>query len=92
MNGADGLVLTLLFGADTQFRYLNKIKPCFFPLAIEIEAGRWSRTCYMSGRLVSSALLTRFVRQQHNVISCVSEPEKKILKSYLRRYVLLLIS
>jgi hypothetical protein len=36
----------------------------FFPLAIEIEAGRWSRACYMSGRLVSSALLTRFVRQQ----------------------------
>jgi len=30
MNGADGLALTLLFGADTQFRYLNKIKPCFF--------------------------------------------------------------
>jgi hypothetical protein len=44
MNGVDGHVLTLfLFGADTQFRYLNKIKPCFFPLAIEIEAGRWSR-------------------------------------------------
>jgi hypothetical protein len=48
MNGGDGLVLTLfLFGADTQFRYLNKIKSCFFPLAIELEAGRWCRTCYI---------------------------------------------
>jgi hypothetical protein len=60
MNGEDGLVLTLFpFGADTQFRYLNKIKPCFFfPLAIEIEAGGCSRTCpiYLDDWLVSTLL------------------------------------
>src|ERR1700733_12790432 len=83
-------VLTLfLFGADTQFRYLNKIKPWFFPpLAIEIEAGRCSRTCpiYLDDWLVST-LLTRFVGQRHNVISCVSELEKddpKILLDEMR--------
>jgi hypothetical protein len=64
----------------------------FFLWQLRLKQANGVGTCHMSGRLVSSALLTRFVRQQHNMISRVSEPDKKVLKSYLRRSVLLLIS
>jgi hypothetical protein len=90
MNGEDGLCLDSL-----PFRRRHPISLpeqnqtlVFPPLAIEIEAGRCSRTCpiYLDDWLVST-LLTRFVRQRHNVISCVSELEKddpKILLDEMR--------